>query len=346
MSAQFRLTSSDGEAWDCPSAVHPITYPLGNGETTKAVSLEMGVGGQVDCLGLGVRVVERRTVERWKGEVGACEQRSNELRDLEINSYRSTISFTFVPNAPFRVYFTEPSPECLTTETVFVDRPHLEFSHPHHNTSLPPSSCHVDGWTPAMACNMSLRVSPGHHLFSVGTRVTSLPIPELIWSFANITNVTCHSACSLSSTSTTLENTVSVDVRERVGGPAMAKIISRDFMNSDELDPCQSYLISLSLLIAAFLVTLLSTLFLFFVSRNLNSRLNNKNKAFGMPQRRKARTTMYSQVEAPPVTTFCRHYDTASSLRISDCHSIKEMPKEEAEKDPVYESIPSRNSSR
>eukprot|EP00116_Pleurobrachia_bachei_P002740 sb/3463002/ len=294
LSAQFRLTGADSEGWDCPSAVHPITYPLGNGETTKAASLEMEVGGVVDCLGLGVRVVEKLTVERWKGEGSPCQQRSNEMTELEINSYRSTISFTFVPNVPFRVYFTEPTPECVTMDTVFVDRPELEFSYPINNISLLPNDCHVNGWVPGMDCNMTVRVS--NQVVSTGTRVTSLSIPDLIWGFGNLTNVTCHSMCSLS-TSTTLENQLSIDVSG--ASPAMAKIISRDFMNTTGMvDPCQSYLISLSLLIAAFLVTLLSTLFLFFVSRNLNSRLNNKNKAFGLPQRRKARTTMYSQAGA------------------------------------------------
>ena len=305
VSGQFKLVSpiNSSRPWDCQSGLTPITYPGGSDLIVRAQSIDMHVGGGVECLGLSVSVVERLRVQRWQGEEGDCAAPLTVTTRLERSEAGSTEYFQLAPAAPFRVFASEPSGACAAQQVEEIAPPGLRFGG--NSTEY---CAVVSEHLSLITCNLTITTDTGGEVVAIAVGATSVPVPRFLASIS-LLSVTCTCTCAIRGTETPRTTSLSLPLNTTQPIPVETAPVP-----VPSYQPSRQQRIILGTL-SGFL-SLFVVLSLYLLARNRALR-----RSLGRHTGLRSRVTGLKKHQYGRVRHFtneCHHYNTLS-LRLSDC---------------------------
>ena len=322
LGAQFEQIhpSKMNPKWECKSGLTPITYPTDLSKHVQAKSMDLEVGSEVECLSLVVRVVEGEQVSLWEGDESHCDKGYiTTTTELARTDEGVEMFFKLIPATPFSVYTSDPGQECAKQVFKYLAPPKLEF------INHPALKCRViSKRVGQISCNMTIATSPDD-VMALATSTTEIVVPTFVWKI-NVQTITCSCSCLIKHpySATNSDRSVSLNFTSPRRMPP-------DFSEPDEFQkperrltttPSDIVLLSVGVLSAMLLMTLISTIYLATTTRALRRKLK---RARDCGMRHQGTPRPPPSIPRPPgdyshvhrVSNTCHHYNTVS-LQLSD----------------------------
>ena len=212
-SAQFTLRQPQGQpevAWVCKDGPNPIAYMYNKSLKGRAKSIDVEVGGSVECLNMKVSVVVGHMTPVWQGDELQCPGLKKKAYKLEWKVDSRSEYFEFQPAIQFEVYDREPTATCAAREYLSVDKPRIHLD---HQGGILRSCSVLSQQRNLLTCN--IQVSAGVDIIASADDKHEISVPGFFWK-TNIKVVTCRCECRIKSLENgTLEQAVANYSRSR-----------------------------------------------------------------------------------------------------------------------------------
>ena len=323
LSAQFKQIHSaeDSPEWECKSGLTPITYPSGSEEQVQAKSMDLVVGSEVECLSLVVRVLVGKEVSLWEGDVSSCEKGfMTTTTELSRTEDGIAMFFKLIPDTFFSVYTSDPGVDCAKQVFKYINSPKLAFE----NESI--LRCVViSNEVSHISCNMTISTSVDD-VMALATSTTEIVVPTFVWKI-NVQTIICSCSCRIKEAYSASDTVRAVSLNFTDPTHFLSDVLQPDEFQLPEqqhLTPTNVILLSVGVLSALLLITIISTVYLAASARLLKRKLKRAREC-GSRHQGTSRPPPSSSIPRPPgeyshvhrVSNTCHHYNTVS-LQLSD----------------------------